>query len=873
MIEEKIGNTVYLEPDIPEVKHLYQYSFKVEDDEKVLDLSQLTPESTDGLGLQFTVKNAGQAKITVSCEAGECTYIVKVKKVAAEKIKIVNAPKILDPETPIQLKADVTPGDATDRVVWSVDRKDLASISESVMLTPKKEGNVKVTAEANGVKDEVLINIKKLSSTDIYFKDAEGNKKYVQNGKIELAITESGNFFMEGESDGSVTVKRWHAEEYVYHPQLNERSFWFWIDRGNRYHPREVGEQNVTLTYIRDGNKFKKEFQLKVVRSDIEELKAYAIRDGKKVYLGDAPLPVAGSERVNVVVEGKRKGKDEFEILPDTAYEIMFKARQHIIGSSFALWNPGIHQLDIRMLDNSAKLSFKADSSYVAQKDIEGDVPKRWPIHDWNPFGEKFVGMRYHPMEEVTQYGSQGYTLRTLPANASYHELKWESLTPEIAEFDPLHANGLVPKKPGKAKFIASLSENKDIKREVEVEFYYLHPLKEVSIKNKNLKVESRETRELDIATVPENASEQRFTWTYSKPGIVSVVDKVNIDPSDVNVEKWTTHTLKGLKDGTVEVAGTPIDDTEGAKPIKFTVVVGNGGEEPKPEIVNKEKLKKTIETAKLIEKDVVASKDGKDVEPDRKWASNDAIGAFDNVIAIAEKLAADDKAKQTDVDAAVKNLEDAAKVFKNEIKSGLKSAEPEKPEIHQVVIPEDVNKGNNISIENGIVKYTIGESKGLTIRIIAEFSDFEGMYLDGVPVEKDNYAVSEGSIIIRFNKGYLDKLSKGKHIFRTKTAKGESKVELMAEFKDAGQNKPNTNNVKPTAKAENKADGRSHKAVNSKKLTSSSAVKTGDNQAIGMSALWLAAFIGALYIMRKNTEIHTRSSCLLNNRCWGSLI
>lgn len=170
-------------------------------------------------------------------------------------------------------------------------------------------------------------------------------------------------------------------------------------------------------------------------------------------------------------------------------------------------------------------------------------------------------------------------------------------------------------------------------------------------------------------------------------------------------------------------------------------------------------------------------------------------------------------------------------------------------------------------------MKYTIGESKGLIIRIIAEFSDFEGMYLDGVPVEKDNYAVSEGSIIIRFNKGYLDKLSKGKHIFRIKTAKGESKVELMAEFKDAGQNKPNTNNVKPTAKAENKADGRSHKAVNSKKLTSSSAVKTGDNQAIGISSLWLAAFIGALYIMRKNTEIHTRSSCLLNNRCWGSLI
>ncbi|XVG96061.1 Rib/alpha-like domain-containing protein [Eubacteriales bacterium KG125] len=84
----------------------------------------------------------------------------------------------------------------------------------------------------------------------------------------------------------------------------------------------------------------------------------------------------------------------------------------------------------------------------------------------------------------------------------------------------------------------------------------------------------------LDIIANPVNASEQRFHWSYSEEGLVEITDVPNAD-----VENRTMHTAKGLKNGRVEVTGTPIDNTQGAKPIKFTVIVGE--EHKKPESNN----------------------------------------------------------------------------------------------------------------------------------------------------------------------------------------------------------------------------------------------------------------------------------------------
>lgn len=68
----------------------------------------------------------------------------------------------------------------------------------------------------------------------------------------------------------------------------------------------------------------------------------------------------------------------------------------------------------------------------------------------------------------------------------------------------------------------------------------------------------------------PSNATNQRFAWTYSQDGIVKVNDYVTSTPGTMT----TTHTLSALEQGTVTVTGTPLDDTQGAKPIQFTVTV-----------------------------------------------------------------------------------------------------------------------------------------------------------------------------------------------------------------------------------------------------------------------------------------------------------
>lgn len=581
VIEEKIGTIRYLQADIPSVEEAYTYTFKVDDPSGVLDQTQLTKASFSDKGLQYRIVNPGEAKVTVSCIGGQQEFIIKVNDVPAKKIEITNAPEVLDIENPLQLKARVTPSESTDKIKWSVDKADICKVSETGLLTPVKEGEVKVTATAGKVKAEAKILIKKTTSTDIYFKDNEtGQKTYVKDNKITLKMTDSGKFFMAGQEDNSVFVRKWHAEEYVYHPASDENSFWFWIDQTNRFHPRKVGTKIVRVAFDMGGNQFTKDFTLEVIPGNVEEIKAYAIRDNTEVELGGEPLPVAGSERVKVILKGRNKGEENFNVLPETSYELAYKPKQHIIGSTFALWSPETHTIDIRMLDDTAKLSFKATSSYVPQTGMEGDVPKRWPIHDWNANGDKFNGMRYYTDEQVKEWGFSGFTLRTLPYNASYHSVLWKSLTPDIAEFDPLHENGLVPKKAGKAKFIAYLSENENINREVEVEFYYLHPLKSAAVKEKEIKLDVNKARNLEIEVAPKIASEQRFVWTYSKEGIVKVSDKVNTDPTDVNVDKWTTHSIVGLKDGTVEVTGTPMDSTSGAKPIKFKVVVGKGDPE-----------------------------------------------------------------------------------------------------------------------------------------------------------------------------------------------------------------------------------------------------------------------------------------------------
>ena len=141
--------------------------------------------------------------------------------------------------------------------------------------------------------------------------------------------------------------------------------------------------------------------------------------------------------------------------------------------------------------------------------------------------------------------------------------------------------NGIVPKKAGIAKFKVSSKSNPEISTEVSVEFRYKYPLTAAKAENEKYELEEGNAQEFKIQATPENATEQRFHWSYSQEGIVEVKDSVSQDAANVNAPKKTIHTLKALKSGKVTVTGTPFDETGSCKPVSFDVVVTKDGEEP----------------------------------------------------------------------------------------------------------------------------------------------------------------------------------------------------------------------------------------------------------------------------------------------------
>ncbi|KGF09174.1 hypothetical protein HMPREF1635_04305 [Clostridiales bacterium S5-A14a] len=90
-------------------------------------------------------------------------------------------------------------------------------------------------------------------------------------------------------------------------------------------------------------------------------------------------------------------------------------------------------------------------------------------------------------------------------------------------------------------------------------------------------------------------------------------------------------------------------------------------------EPVNKDALKTAIANANKASEGIKESKDGKDIPKTEKWATSEAKEALDAAIAKAKKVLDDPAALKKDVDQAVKDLNDAVKIFKNSIKPGLK--------------------------------------------------------------------------------------------------------------------------------------------------------------------------------------------------------
>lgn len=514
--------------------------------------------------------NEGEAVFTATSGEYSVSARVVVHGIPATKVEISSAyDEVMVSET-LKFQSTIQPADTTDKLQWGVDHPDLATIDENGVLTALKEGEVVVHAKAGEQVATKKIRIVEKYEPKVYFKNKDGSKKYLgEDNVITLTVLDEGDFYLEGDQ---VKATHWHArEKYYIDKEEKEFAIHFWIDKFNRFYPRKVGRKDATVTYKRNGRTYKKTFTLEVVPSHIEEIKAFV---GDRELSMEDPIEVQGSQRTWIKIKGRLSGQQEFRDIPETAYTVKSQHGQHIIGSSFALWRPETFTINVFMKDDPGiECNFKAKSNYVKVDGLIGELPSTWPIDAWNKAGEKFNGLRWYDTLQ------KGYTLRVSPENASIQDLKWEALTPEIAEYDPLHSNGIVPKKPGIARFNVSSVDNPKVRAEVQVEFFYKNALKSVT-SHPNYVLNVGETQNLELNIEPQNASEQRFVWSYDVPNVVQVTDTVHVDPDNVETPKWTTHLMRSIRPGRVTVTGTPYDQTQGAEPVVFVVEVRGLGEE-----------------------------------------------------------------------------------------------------------------------------------------------------------------------------------------------------------------------------------------------------------------------------------------------------
>ena len=182
-----------------------------------------------------------------------------------------------------------------------------------------------------------------------------------------------------------------------------------------------------------------------------------------------------------------------------------------------------------------------------------------------------------------------------------------------------------------------------------------------------------------------------------------------------------------------------------------------------------------------------------------------------------------------------------------------------------ETTYPDAANKELKAEASKDKVKYTKGVSKGAVIYWKdGQFDKFDKLTLDGEPIDKSCYEISEGSIRLKLSSAYLDTLSYGEHrikMTQSDGAYGEGVILIAKkqEVPENGQNPPGGNTTKPgQGPSENpNNEGPGGKAKNDVNK-SKKAANTGDNGSLGIEFIMLLAASGgfAFAIRRKKNTL-----------------
>ena len=441
----------------------------------------------------------------------------------------------------------------------------------------------KIIADKNADQDAVAaaadqINDKAeaVKTTPVIYLDENGTVTYMEDGTFVLNALTEGKFKVANIDYAAFDWDCWEEYVTIGEEGTEEIGYHFWINEDGTYQPHGAKIMTATVTLWGDKDRteeiYKNSFKIDTRSAGVEQIK---VVDSKGDELKNVTLQ--GREWMTVSVKGLLDG--EWIDIPAQAFIVEPQKNIHVQGNRFCLWTANDeYTIVVKMVDDeSVKTSFTAVSDKVDVESFKVTVPKTtWELDKWDTMSNSYVGIRYYADPSV----DLGYHVEMTPSNATNQELNWESSDPSVAVYSDLNSAGIIPKNPGKVTFTITSKDNPSIPaQKLDLEFVYKTPVEGAKFPMK-VSIEAGTSMDLQVGTIPTNATEQRFHWSYDKEGIVTVTDLINVDENGNTV---VTHTLSANDDvrgtQTVVIKGVPFDNPGHVQAEITVTVIGNKAE------------------------------------------------------------------------------------------------------------------------------------------------------------------------------------------------------------------------------------------------------------------------------------------------------
>lgn len=348
----------------------------------------------------------------------------------------------------------------------------------------------------------------------------------------------------------------------------------------------EEGVVVVTATLVKADSSTEHLASVKVT-SFTEEIEAIELwmadDDGKNVVkIDNNAAEVNGSEYKKIVVKAKYKNGKIYQTVSNQDFTFTVDDPNGVVkhmdnSSVFRFTEPGTATMTVAHKDG-LNASVKLTSTYVAATSVKPAHEGTVVLHGRNANSEG--GASFNPI-----YTSVIVT----PANASYADnFTITSSANSVGEYIDSMVKGYVPHKAGTVTYTATLNDNGNtVEGTSEVNYVYQNPLKSVSVEKDTLTVKKGEkiSAGLIFEGTKDNeryeVTETGMVWTFDdEDDIVSISRNGGAFKRDESAPDNNCYflseeyTIKGLKEGTVTVTGTPVDQTAGAEAVTFTVTV-----------------------------------------------------------------------------------------------------------------------------------------------------------------------------------------------------------------------------------------------------------------------------------------------------------